>query len=360
MKNTALIQQHQELGAKMVPFAGYNMPLEYSGVINEHMAVREAAGMFDVSHMGEFWIKGDGALSLLQKVTTNNVATLAVGQAQYTCMPNGKGGIVDDLIVYRYSNDKYMAVVNASNMQKDWDWIVQHNTFGAEMENASDQMSLIALQGPKAIEILQKITKIDLTTLGNFEFAVGNVGKAEEVIISGTGYTGAGGVELYCYNDSAATIWEELLIAGKDLGLVPAGLAARDTLRLEMGYCLYGNDIDDTTSPIAAGLGWIVKFAEGKDFIDKELLYSQKANGVERKLTGIELIGRGIPRKDYVLVDGNDNKIGVVTSGTMSPVLKKGIGMAYINTEFAKAGTEVYVKVRNKNIEAKVVRLPFI
>ena len=344
----------------MTPFAGYNMPLEYTGVIAEHMAVRDAAGIFDVSHMGEFWIKGAGALDLLQKITTNDVSKLKIGQAQYTCMPNGKGGIVDDLIVYYYEKNKYMAVVNASNMQKDWDWMNKNNLFGAELENASDQMSLIALQGPKAKQILQSITKTDLDAIKSFHFSVGKVGNSADVIISATGYTGAGGFELYCYNDVAANVWEDIQKAGQSFGLKPAGLAARDTLRLEMGYCLYGNDIDDTTSPIEAGLGWITRFPEGKDFIDRDLLEKQKNKGVERKLVGIELIGRGIPRKDYLIVDENEKEIGVVTSGTMSPILQKGIGMAYIATEKSKIGNTVFVQVRNKNIEAMVVKLPFI
>lgn len=360
MKDTALLQQHLKLSAKLTPFAGYNMPLEYTGVIKEHMAVRDAAGIFDVSHMGEFWVKGEGALPLLQKITTNDVSKLSIGQAQYTCMPNGKGGIVDDLIIYRFEKTKYMAVVNAANLQKDWEWMNRHNEFNAELEDASDSMSLIALQGPKAKQILQKITKYDLDTIPSFGFAVSNVADASEVIISATGYTGAGGFELYCYNEVAENIWKSIFEVGEPMGLVPAGLAARDTLRLEMGYCLYGNDIDDSTSPIEAGLGWIVKFAENKDFIDREVLLAQKKDGVQRKLVGVELVGRGIPRKDYVVVDADDAEIGVVTSGTMSPILKKGIGMAYVNTEQAKPGNTVYIKVRNKNIEAMVVKLPFI
>jgi aminomethyltransferase len=360
MKDTALRKQHETLKAKITPFAGYNMPLEYSGVIKEHMAVRDAAGMFDVSHMGEFWIKGEGALSLLQKITTNDVAKLAVGQAQYSCMPNGQGGIVDDLIIYKYEEEKYLAVVNAANMQKDWDWMNKQNSFGAELEDASDTMSLIALQGPKAKQILQTITEYNLDSIGGFSFAVSNVAGAKEVIISATGYTGAGGFELYCYNNDAPVIWEAIMEAGEPFGLLPAGLAARDTLRLEMGYCLYGNDIDDTTSPIEAGLGWIVKFVEGKDFIDRQLMEKHKKQGVERKLVGIEMIGRGIPRHGYPLVDNDENEIGYVTSGTMSPILQKGIGMAYLKEDFASLGSTVYVKVRNKNIEAMVVKMPFI
>ncbi|MBN2485458.1 MAG: glycine cleavage system aminomethyltransferase GcvT [Bacteroidales bacterium] len=360
MKNTALTNQHIKLNAKMVPFAGYNMPLEYSGVIKEHMAVRDAAGIFDVSHMGEFWVKGEGALELLQYITTNDVSKLIEGQAQYSCLPNGKGGIIDDLIIYKYSDKKYFVVVNASNIEKDWNWFNQHNKFGAELEDASDKTSLIALQGPKAKQILQQLTKFDLNTLSNFSFATAPVAGANEVIISATGYTGAGGYELYCFNEDAGQIWEGLIKVGTPLGLLPAGLAARDTLRLEMGYCLYGNDIDDTTSPIEAGLGWIVKFTDGKNFVDRDLLENQKKNGVSRKLVGLELLERGIPRHEYEIVDESGSKIGFVTSGTMSPILQKGIGMAYIDQKFSKVGTRVFVKVRNKNLEAVVTPFPFI
>lgn len=359
-KNTALTHLHEKLGAKMTPFAGYYMPLEYSGVIKEHMAVRDTAGIFDVSHMGEFWIKGEGALSLLQKITTNDVSRLVVGQAQYTCMPNGKGGIVDDLIVYRFEEQKYMAVVNAANLKKDWDWIVKNNTFNAELEDASAQMSLIALQGPKAKSILQKITGCNLDAIKSFYFETTEVANQKEVIISATGYTGAGGFELYCYNDAAPAIWEALIEEGTPEGLLPAGLAARDTLRLEMGYCLYGNDINETTSPIEAGLGWVVKFSEGKDFIDRGLLEKHKQEGVSRKLIGFELIDRGIPRKGYELIDENDDVIGEVTSGTMSPILQKGIGMAYVQKDFTKMGSRFFMKVRHKRLEAVVIKLPFI
>lgn len=359
-KNTALTHLHEKLGAKMTPFAGYHMPLEYSGVIKEHMAVRDTAGIFDVSHMGEFWVKGEGALPLLQKITTNDVSKLVVGQAQYTCMPNGKGGIVDDLIVYRYEEQKYMAVVNAANMKKDWDWFVKNNTFNAELEDASDKISLIALQGPIAKSLLQKITECNLDEIKSFYFETAEVAGQKDVIISATGYTGAGGFELYCYNEAAPAIWEALIEIGTPEGLLPAGLAARDTLRLEMGYCLYGNDIDDTTSPIEAGLGWVVKFAEGKDFIDRELLEKHKQEGVSRKLIGFELIDRGIPRKGYELIDESDNVIGQVTSGTMSPILQKGIGMAYVQKDFSKMGSRFFMKVRHKRLEAVVIKLPFI
>jgi aminomethyltransferase len=360
MKNTSLTFVHQKLGAKMVPFAGYNMPVEYSGVINEHLAVRNGVGVFDVSHMGEFWVKGEGALALLQKITTNDVSLLNIGQAQYSCMPNGKGGIVDDLIIYRFEELKYFVVVNASNIQKDWDWMNRQNVFNAELEDASERMSLIALQGPKAQEVLQKLTEVKLDTLKSFHFTTTAVAGAENVIVSATGYTGAGGFELYFQNSDAIKIWEALMDAGKSFGIVAAGLAARDTLRLEKGYSLYGNDIDDTTSPIEAGLGWIVKFSDNKDFIDKDFLFKQKSTGVEKKMVGILLIGRGIPRHGYPLVDENETMIGEITSGTMSPVLKKGIGMAYVKTDFSQIGTKVFLKIRNKMIEAEVVKLPFV
>ncbi len=360
MKNTPLIKKHEKLGAKIVPFAGYNMPLEYSGIIKEHMAVREAAGIFDASHMGEFWIKGEGAIKLLQKITTNDVSLLIDGQAQYTCMPNGKGGIIDDIIIYKYNDTKYFVVVNASNIQKDWDWMKSQNSFGAEMEDASERMSLLCVQGPKAKQVLQQLTSYNLDTVKSFHCVTTSVGNAKEVIVSATGYTGAGGFELFCYNEDAPALWDAIIKAGEPFGLLPAGLASRDTLRLEKGFCLYGNDIDDTTSPIEANLGWIVKFVPGKDFIDRNLLEEQMKNGVSKKLVGIELIERGIPRHGYPIVDANDNEIGHITSGTMSPILQKGIGMAYVSTEFSSVGSSVYVKVRNKNLEAKVVKMPFV
>jgi aminomethyltransferase len=360
MKETALYQEHIALGAKMTPFAGYQMPLEYSGVIKEHMAVREAAGIFDVSHMGEFWVKGNGALGLLEKLCSNSIASLKIGQALYTVMPNGKGGIVDDLIVYYYEKQKYLVVVNASNIEKDWQWIYDHNTFGAELENASEQMSLIALQGPLAKSILQKITECELDDVAGFHFITTKIAGSENVIISNTGYTGAGGFEIYCYNNDAKAIWKELIKVGANVGLVPAGLAARDTLRLEMGYCLYGNDIDETTSPIEAGLGWVVKFKENKDFIDKDFLQEQKLNGTKRKLIGFEMQERGIPRHNYTIVDEDDNVIGKVTSGTMSPVLQKGIGMAYIKSELASDGNTIYLQIRSKKLKAIIRKFPFI
>lgn len=360
MKETPLKQNHQKAGARMVEFAGYLMPLEYEGVIKEHLAVRNAAGLFDVSHMGEFWIKGSNALKLIQYVSTNDASKLAIGQAQYSCLPNGRGGIIDDLIIYRYEEEKYMLVVNAANIQKDWDWINKHNRFGAKLENSSDEMALIALQGPKAKEVLQKLTPADLDSIQSFHFTTDKVGNSDYVIISATGYTGAGGFELYCTNENASYIWDLLLDAGKDQGLKPAGLAARDTLRLEMGYALYGNDIDDTTSPIEAGLGWIVKFTEGKDFIDREKMAELKTNGVSKKLIGIKLLEKGIPRHGYQVLNETGEVIGEITSGTQSPVLNQGIGMAYLKTEFAVPGNKVFLQVRNRKLASEVVKFPFI
>jgi aminomethyltransferase len=360
MKYTPLTQLHIESGARMVEFAGFLMPVEYSGVTKENLAVRNSAGIFDVSHMGEFWVKGPKALALLQYTTTNDVSALHPGQAQYSCFPNGKGGIVDDLIIYRYSNDKYLLVVNASNMEKDWLWLVSNNSIGAELENASDKIAQIAIQGPKAGEILLPLVSRDISTLKSFEFATTTVAGVGDVIVSATGYTGAGGYEIYCYNEGAVAIWEALVAKGSKHGLIPAGLAARDTLRLEMGYSLYGNDIDDTTSPIEAGLSWIVKLNKGSDFIDRELYSSQKSNGVSRKLVGFEMIDRGIPRKDYTLTNANGIEIGRVTSGTMSPTLQKGIGMAYVKADETKAGNEIFLQVRNKSLKAQIVKFPFI
>ncbi len=360
MKNTVLTNLHEKAGARMVEYAGFNMPVEYSGVVKEHLAVRNAAGMFDASHMGEFWVKGKYAIDLLQYTTTNDVSKLEVGKAQYSCIPNEKGGIVDDLIIYKFAEEKYMLVVNASNSEKDWKWFNQHNTVGAELENASDQMSLIALQGPKAIDILKTLVDHDLKSMKSFSFVTISVGRSEDVIVSATGYTGAGGFELYCYNKYASVLWEELLKAGEPFGLVPAGLAARDTLRLEMAYSLYGNDIDDTTSPIEAGLGWIVKVNKNSDFIDKKIYLEQIKNGVKQKLVGFKLIDKGIPRKDYILLNSDGDEIGRVTSGTMSPILKQGIGMGYVLSEYAGIDSEIYVQVRNKSLKAVVVKLPFL
>lgn len=360
MKHTAFYEIHKELGAKLVPFAGYEMPIEYSGITNEHIAVRNNVGVFDVSHMGEFWVKGPKALEFVQKVTSNDAGVLQVGKAQYSCFPNGKGGIVDDLLVYRYEDEKYLLVVNAANIDKDWEWCNANNTPGAELENASDNISQLAIQGPNAVKVLQKLTDVNLSEIPYYSFVTGAFAGAENVIISNTGYTGAGGFELYMYNDDAVKIWEAVFEAGKEEGILPIGLGARDTLRLEMGFCLYGNDIDDTTSPIEAGLGWITKFVDGKDFIDKEYLLKQKEEGVSRRLRGFILEERGIPRHGYEIVNENDEKIGEVTSGGMSPVLKKGIGLGYVKTGFTKFGTEIYIKIRNKKLKAKVVKLPFI
>ena len=360
MKTTAFNSIHKQLGAKMVPFAGYEMPVEYSGINTEHMQVRNAVGVFDVSHMGEFWVKGPSALAFVQKVTSNDVAKLEIGNAQYSCFPNGNGGIVDDLLVYKYEEEKYLLVVNASNIDKDWDWCVKNNTMNAVLENASDSIAQLAIQGPKAVETLQKITDINLSEIPYYSFVTGKIGGVGEVIISNTGYTGAGGFELYMYNKDAEQLWKAIFEAGEEFDIRPIGLGARDTLRLEMGYCLYGNDIDDTTSPIEAGLGWITKFTETKDFIDKELLQNQKSGGVSRRLRGFKMVDRGIPRKDYDIVDENDNLIGKVTSGTQSPVLRQGIGMGYIATENAKFGSVIYIKVRNRKLKAEIVKTPFI
>ena len=319
MKTTPFIEKHIALGAKMHEFAGYNMPIEYSGIIDEHLTVCQGVGVFDVSHMGEFWVKGPKALAFLQKVTSNNVAVLTPGKIQYTCFPNDKGGIVDDLLVYQYEPEKYMLVVNAANIEKDWDWCVSHNTEGAELENASDHMAQLAVQGPKAILALQKLTDIDLASIPYYTFKVGKFAGEENVIISNTGYTGAGGFELYFYPNVADTIWKAVFEAGEEFDIKPIGLGARDTLRLEMGFCLYGNDLDDTTSPIEAGLGWITKFIEGKEFINRPMLEKQKAEGVTRKLVGFEMVDRGIPRHGYELVNSDGEKIGIVTSGTISP-----------------------------------------
>lgn len=358
LKKTALYSVHKKLNAKIVPFAGYEMPLEYSGVSSEHVTVREAAGVFDVSHMGEFWITGVNAFELIQKITTNDVSRLTPGKAQYSCMPNGKGGIVDDLIVYKVEEEKYMLVVNAANIEKDWNWMKQNNTVGAVMENASDQTTLLAVQGPKAIPVLQKLTKIKLELIKFYHFTVGKLAGVPNVIISATGYTGAGGFELYFPNEYAESIWEKIFEAGKKEGIKPVGLAARDTLRLEMGYCLYGNDIDDSTSPMEAGLGWITKFTEGNDFINREEFWKQKQEGVSKKLIGFEMIERGIPRQHYEIVNETGEPIGMVTSGTMSPMMKKGVGLGYVQTGYSKPETEIHIRIRSKKVKAKVVKLP--
>ncbi len=357
MNNTALTDKHISLGAKMVPFAGYNMPVQYEGINAEHATVRNSVGVFDVSHMGEFILKGENALDLIQRVTSNDASKLYDGKVQYSCLPNKDGGIVDDLLVYRIDEKTYMLVVNASNIEKDWNWIQQFNTANVEMHNISDQTSLLAIQGPKAADALQSLTEIDLASMEYYSFKKGVFAGVDNVLISATGYTGAGGFEIYFENKYADQIWDAIFEAGKPYGIKPIGLGARDTLRLEMGFCLYGNDINDETSPIEAGLGWITKFT--KNFTNSEALLVQKEAGIKNKLVGFEMIDRGIPRHDYPIVDENGNAIGKVTSGTQSPSLQKAIGMGYVNKEFSKEGTEIYIDIRNNKIKAKVVKFPF-
>ncbi len=357
MKNTALTHIHEGLGAKMLPFAGYNMPITYEGVNAEHETVRNGVGVFDVSHMGEFFVSGPKALDLIQKVTSNDAAVLTPGRAQYSCLPNETGGIVDDLIVYQMAGEKYLLVVNASNIDKDWAWISRHNDMGAELTNASDEYSLLAIQGPKAVEAMQPLTEVNLSDIKYYHFEVGTFAGFDDVIISATGYTGSGGFEIYCKNEQAEAIWNRVFEAGASYGIKPIGLAARDTLRLEMGFCLYGNDINDTTSPFEAGLGWITKFS--KDFVNSEQLKKQKEEGVLKKLVGFELTERGIPRHDYEIVNQNGDVIGMVTSGTMAPSLNKGIGLGYVTIENAAVDSEIFIRIRNKDVAAKVVKLPF-
>ncbi len=357
MKNTALTHIHESLGAKMVEFTGYNMPVQYDGVNNEHLAVRNSIGVFDVSHMGEFHLKGENALALIQKITSNDASKLYNGRVQYSCLPNNDGGIVDDLLVYRIADDEYMLVVNASNMQKDWDWISQHNDLGVKMTNSSDGMSLLAIQGPNAAKAMQSLTDVDLENMKYYTFEIGAFAGLDDIIISATGYTGSGGFEIYMKNDQAEAIWNAVFKVGAAYDIKPCGLASRDTLRLEMGFCLYGNDINDTTSPIEAGLGWITKFT--KDFVNSENLKAQKENGITRKLVGFTMQERAIPRHDYPIVDADGNNIGVVTSGTMSPSLGIGIGMGYVTKENSKIDSEIYIQIRKKTVLAKVVKLPF-
>jgi aminomethyltransferase len=357
MKNTPLTETHEALGAKMVPFAGYNMPVQYEGVNAEHETVRNAVGVFDVSHMGEFLIEGDKALDLVQKVTSNDASKLTIGKAQYSCLPNDTGGIVDDLIVYKVKDNMYLLVVNASNIEKDWNWIQSKNDVGATMRNLSDDYSLLAIQGPKAVEAMQSLSSYDLSSIDFYNFVVADFAGIDHVIISATGYTGSGGFEIYCKNNEVKQIWNKVFEAGASYGIKPIGLAARDTLRLEMGYCLYGNDIDDTTSPIEAGLGWITKFT--KEFTNSEALKTEKEQGAKRKLVAFELDERGVPRHGYDIVDGNDNIIGIVTSGTMSPSLNKGIGMGYVPTVFSEVDSKIYIQIRKNAIPATVVKLPF-
>lgn len=360
MKNTALTAIHEALGAKMVPFAGYNMPVSYEGVNAEHQTVRDGVGVFDVSHMGEFLVSGPGAIKLLQWVCSNDIGKISVGGAQYNCMPNATGGIVDDLIVYRVKEEQYLLVVNASNIDKDWNWISSQNTakgFSAEMKNISEGYSLLAIQGPKAIEAMQSLTEVDLAAIKFYSFEVAPFAGIPHVIISATGYTGSGGFEIYCKNEEVEQLWNKVFEAGAAWGIKPIGLAARDTLRLEMGYCLYGNDIDDTTSPLEAGLGWVTKFS--KDFVNSEALQAQKEAGMSRRLKGFELKGKGIPRHGYPIVDKDGNTIGTVTSGTMGPSVGKGIGMGYVDSAFAKADTEIFIQIRKKVVPAVIVKTPF-
>ncbi|MDO5571429.1 MAG: glycine cleavage system aminomethyltransferase GcvT [Bacteroidales bacterium] len=359
MKVTPFTEKHIASGAKMHEFAGYNMPIEYTGIIEEHNCVVENVGVFDVSHMGEIWVKGANALEFLQKVTSNDVSKLSFGKAQYSCFPNEQGGIVDDLLVYYFSPEKYLLVVNASNIDKDWNWLVSHNDLNAELENASDKTAQLAIQGPNAIKVLQELTPVDLSSIPYYNFTVGDFAGIKDVIISNTGYTGAGGFELYFSVGDAETVWNAIFKAGEKYGIKPIGLGARDTLRLEMGYCLYGNDLDDTTSPIEAGLGWITKFVEGKPFINRANIEAQKQNGVERKLVAFQLDEKGIPRHGYTIEDADGNTIGNVTSGSISPVLKIGIGMGYVATDFSKIGSKIFIRVRNKAISATVVKAPF-
>ncbi|MGM0944287.1 MAG: glycine cleavage system aminomethyltransferase GcvT [Bacteroidota bacterium] len=358
IKNIPLHDIHVALGGKMVPFAGYNMPVRYSSDNEEHLCVRNGVGVFDVSHMGEFFVEGPQALALIQKVTSNDASKLVIGQAQYSCFPNEKGGIVDDLIVYKFEEEKYMLVVNASNIDKDWAWINKHNSMGAQLTNASDEYCLFAVQGPKAIEAVQSLTPVNLSEVKFYHFTVGEFAGVQDVIISGTGYTGAGGFEIYVKNADAENVWNAIFEAGKDFDIKPIGLGARDTLRMEMGYCLYGNDINDETSPIEAGLGWITKFT--KDFINSEALKAQKEAGVKRKLVGFVMQERGIPRGHYPIVDEAGNPIGEVTSGTQSPSMGVGIGLGYVKIEFSKPGTEIFIQVRNKNLKAQVEKLPLL
>ena len=358
MKNIALNDIHVALGAKMVPFAGYNMPIQYEGVTAEHITVRDAVGVFDVSHMGEFLVEGENALALIQKITSNDVSKLEIGDAQYSCFPNEDNGIVDDLICYRIKENTYLLVVNASNIEKDWNWISEYNEgFNANLKDVSEKYSLLAIQGPKAVEAMQSLSSLNLAEIPFYKFKIGDFAGIENVIISATGYTGSGGFEIYCKNEEAIQIWNKVFEAGADYGIKPIGLAARDTLRLEMGYCLYGNDIDETTSPIEAGLSWITKFT--KEFVNAETLAKEKELKPKRRLIAFELNERGVPRQGYDIVDESGKVIGNVTSGTMSPCLQKGIGMGYVPQVFSKSGSKIYIQVRKKAIPATIVKLPF-
>jgi len=359
MKNTALSHVHESMGARMVPFAGYNMPVTFEGINVEHETVRNGVGVFDVSHMGEFWVKGPKAFEFVQRVTSNDVARLTDGKVQYTCFPNGKGGIVDDLLVYRINEETYLLVVNAANIDKDWAWCREQNTMGAELYNASDEIAQLAVQGPKALKAMQSLTDENITDMEYYTFKKLEFAGVKDVILSTTGYTGSGGCEIYMDNKDAEKIYKTVLEAGKDFGIKPIGLAARDTLRLEMGFCLYGNDINDTTSPIEAGLGWITKFTDGNDFIDREYNAKVKEEGPKRRLRGFEMIDKGIPRQHYEICTAEGDVIGEVTSGTMAPSLQKAVGMGYIKTGYNAFDSEIYIKIRNKLLKAKIVKLPF-
>ena len=363
MKNTVFTKFHQEAGAKMVPFAGFYMPVEYSGITEEHIAVRQSLGVFDVSHMGEFWITGSGSLKFLQYITSNDVSELVDGKIQYSCFPNGRGGIVDDLLVYRFNSEKYLLVVNAANIEKDWKWCIQNAecfglSAGKDLINASDDIAQLAVQGPLALKAMQKLTKTPVENMEYYTFKVLDFAGISNVIFSTTGYTGAGGCEIYVKNDDGPKLWNAVFEAGKEYNIRPTGLGARDTLRLEMGYCLYGNDINDQTSPIEAGLGWITRFTSEKEFIDKAFLLKQKDEGVEKKLKGFVMIDRGIPRQHYEVFNSGGDLIGEVTSGTMSPMMKQGIGMAYLTKGYWKPDTEIFIRIRNKDLKAKVVNMP--
>lgn len=357
MKNTALYETHKALGAKMIPFGGFHMPVQYVGVNAEHQTVREGVGVFDVSHMGEFLVEGPEAYTLLQKVTSNDLSKLKIGQAQYSCFPNASGGIVDDLLVYRLQEHQYLLVVNASNIEKDWAWINRQNDVGATLTNCSEDYALLAVQGPKASEALQKLTEISLKALPYYHFQTGEFAGVKNVLVSATGYTGSGGFEIFCKNHEVVQIWERIFDAGADFGIQPIGLAARDTLRLEMGYCLYGNELNDNTSPLEAGLGWITKF--NKAFTNHKALKMQKEAGVSKKLIGFELLDKGIPRKGYEITDMDGNPLGVVSSGTMGPSVKKGIGMGYVSAKFAAPGNEIWIRVRKRLLKALIVKTPF-
>lgn len=359
MKSTPFEKLHIALGAKMHEFAGYNMPIEYAGIIDEHLTVCKGVGVFDVSHMGEFWVKGPKALEFVQRVTSNNAAVLTPGKIQYSCFPNDKGGIIDDLLVYCYEPDKYLLVVNAANIEKDWQWCQSQNTMGAELENSSDRIAQLAIQGPKAMEVLQRLTQVDLSSIPYYTFKVGRFADVDDVIISNTGYTGAGGFELYFYPQYAETIWNAIFKAGEPEGIRPIGLGARDTLRLEMCFCLYGNDIDDTTSPLEAGLGWITKFVDNKPFVNREALERQKAEGVRTRLVGFKMVDKGIPRHGYTICNAEGQAIGRVTSGTMSPTLRIGIGMGYVDSAHATPGSEIYIENRGRYLKASVEKPPF-